>query len=58
MLGDHRRHTELGDESQHNLQDILRGLGIELRGRLIENQRRWMRGEGSGDRHPLSLATR
>ena len=58
MLRDHGRHPQVGNESQHNLENILRGLGIELRGRLIKDQGCRMCGEGGGDGHALPLAAR
>ena len=56
MLGDHGRHPELRDQSQHDLEHILGRLRIELRRRFVEGKRLWMHGEGCGNRHPLTFA--
>ena len=58
MLGDHRRHPELGNQPEYDLQHVLGGLRVELGGWLIEDERIGMHGHGRGDGYPLAFAPR
>jgi hypothetical protein len=54
MLGEHDRRPEPFDRPEEEL----RGVGIELRGRLVEEEQRGLEGEGRGETHPLELSPR
>ena len=58
MLGDHRRHAELGNQPEHDLQDVLGRLRVELRGRLVEDERIRVHDERSRDGDALAFAAR
>ena len=58
MLGDHRRHPELGHQPEHDLQHVLGRLWVELGGWLIEDERIGMHGHCRGDGYPLAFAPR
>src|SRR4029077_14255982 len=58
MFGDHRRHAELGNQPEHDLQHVLGRLWVELRGRLIEHERIRMHGKSRGDGDALAFAAR
>src|ERR1700730_17715588 len=58
MLGDHRRHTELGNQPQHDLQHVLGRLRVELGGWLIEDERIRMHGQSGSDGDALAFAAR
>src|SRR5438094_7376566 len=58
MLGNHRRHPELGNQPEHDLQHVLGRLRVELGGWLIEDEGIRMHGERRGNRNPLTFAAR
>ena len=54
---DHDRGAALADQVERRL-DLLLGVRIERRGRLVEDQDRRRLEDGAGDRHALLLAAR
>jgi hypothetical protein len=58
MFGQHNRDAKVGVEAHQSLEHIVGGLGVELRGRLVEHQNRWAEGERGGDCDALLLPSR
>ena len=58
MLGDYGRHPELGNQPEHDLQDVLGRLRVELGGRLIEDERIRMHGQRRSNGDALAFAAR
>jgi hypothetical protein len=53
---DHHRHVQLGGQRLHHRQDLTGELGVEGRGRLVEEHHVRLHAEGPGDRDALLLA--
>ena len=58
LVGDHHHGHALVGQRLHHCQHLADGLGIERRGRLVEQHDVGLHGERAGDRHPLLLAAR
>ena len=58
LVGDHdHRHPVVGEQA-HDVEDVAHQLGVERRGRLVEQHHPRPHRERPGDRHPLLLAAR
>src|SRR5262249_20834840 len=53
-----KRRPEVLAQPEHQVQDHLSVLAVEVAGRLVGEQERWLWRERAGERHPLLLAAR
>ena len=56
LVGDHDHRHPVGGQALHHVEDLPDQLGVERRGRLVEEHQRRLHGQRPGDRHPLLLA--
>src|SRR5690242_16724274 len=56
LVGHHEHRHALAREGGHDVEHLLDHLGVERRGRLVEQHHLRFHGQGPGDRRPLLLA--
>ena len=56
VFGHEDREAQVAVEAHERVEDVLGGLGVELRGGFVEHQDAWSQGQGGGDGDALALA--